>query len=86
MLILYEHLLTLEDELELIWRRKLKPSSWMFLMNRSVLVLGILDLLLASFGATVRVLVPLHCTVNLTKSFRRRFASSDRPSLISYPF
>ena len=50
---LYEQVLTVADEVELIWRHKLTLSSWLFLMNRGVLVVGVIDLALAFAGTVV---------------------------------
>ena len=43
---LYEHLLTVEDEIDLIWRHNITLSSWVFLVNRAVLAIGVIDLAL----------------------------------------
>ena len=44
---LYDSVLTVEDEIELVWRRNTSPSMWLFLANRATLILGI-----AAFAAT----------------------------------
>ncbi|KAF4616415.1 hypothetical protein D9613_008244 [Agrocybe pediades] len=46
-LVIYDHLITFDDEIELIWRRKCSLSSIIFLLNRYY-VLG--SMLFASYG------------------------------------
>ena len=50
---LYEYLLTFEDEVELLWRRKMNFSSWLFLANRAIIVIMIVYLALNFAGTTV---------------------------------
>ena len=38
-LMIYDYLLTMGDEVELIWRRKMSTSSWIFITNRLVLII-----------------------------------------------
>ena len=51
---LYEYVLTMEDEVELLWRRKMSTASWIFLLNRMVPVIMIMDQALTFAGASVR--------------------------------
>ena len=51
--IIYETLLTWEDEWEMIWSRKLNASSWIFLVNRIAGIIYALALLLRYSGTLV---------------------------------
>ena len=35
---LFDSLLTLDDEVALVWRNNMSPSSWLFLANRAAIV------------------------------------------------
>ena len=37
-LMLYEYILTVDDELELVWRRRISLSSWLLFANRFTLI------------------------------------------------
>ena len=50
---LYDCLLTMEDELVLVWRRKMSPSSWIFLANRATVVINVFDLATTVISTTV---------------------------------
>ena len=50
---LYEYLLTFDDERELIWHGKMTASTWIFLANRIVMLVTILDTVLANAGPVV---------------------------------
>ena len=50
---LYDSFLTMEDEIELVWRRNKSPSLWLFLANRATVVLGIVDFAASSANTAV---------------------------------
>ena len=52
-LILYEYILTLDDELDLIWRRKMSASSLIFLANRVTVIVYTVGLALMFSGPDV---------------------------------
>ena len=59
-LILYEHFLTLDDEWDLIWSRKLSASSVIFLVNRAAGIIYTLALILRFAGDSVSDIPSLH--------------------------
>ncbi|KAI0769968.1 hypothetical protein C8Q74DRAFT_1272497 [Fomes fomentarius] len=50
MVLLWDHLLTLDDEIIYIWRQKKGPLIWLFFLNRYLTPLGFIVNLLAYFG------------------------------------
>ena len=66
---LYEYLLTVEDELELIWNRRMSSASWIFFANRAMLgVLGT-QLALRHSNVTVSTLVRFALSATGTDHF-----------------
>ena len=53
-LLAYENVITLEDEVELIWGRKKTFASWLFLANRAILAAFVLDELIEYVDPAVR--------------------------------
>ena len=49
----YECLLTLEDEWELVWRRKVNFATLIFVANRAILVVTFIDLFMEVAGPAV---------------------------------
>ena len=66
----YDQLLTVEDELDIIWRRQMSPSSWLFLANRFTLVIGVVEFVLTKIDPTVRAQPPQLCLATLIHSFQ----------------
>ena len=62
---IYDYLLTLDDECRLIWHRKMGPSGWIFLGNR-VLVFVYAAAMFMAFSPTVGGLVLLPRELRLT--------------------
>ena len=58
-LIFHEHLLTMDDEWDMLWSRKLRASSWIFLSNRVAGVIYVLAHILRLAGDRVSALNPL---------------------------
>ena len=52
-LLLFEYFLTLDDELDLIWRSNMSPSSWLFLANRVVFILFMVGTVTTYYNVTV---------------------------------
>ena len=52
-LVVYDYLLTIEDEVQLIWRRKTSSASLLFLANRVTSLILIVDLFLVNVSVTV---------------------------------
>ena len=50
---LYDWAVTAEDEVELIWKRKMSPSSWLFFANRAIPIVAAVQLAMMSANATV---------------------------------
>ena len=53
-LMLYEYLLTMADEKELIWRQRFNPLSWIFSANRVFLLFWAVDMTTQNTTMTVR--------------------------------
>ena len=53
-LLAYENLITLNDEVELVWKRKKTIASWLFLANRAILAVFIVDEVVEYAGSAVR--------------------------------
>ena len=49
----YDYLLTAESEVELVWLRKMSPSSWILLANRAVLWLSVVSSVVGYANTTV---------------------------------
>ena len=47
-LLAYEYVLTLQDEWELVWSRRMASASWMFLANRTILAAFVIEFAFAS--------------------------------------
>ena len=72
-LMLYDWLLTVDDELDLVWRQKMTVSSWILVMNRAAIIVNGLNFFLGSFSAKVSPNVPairssLMCTLQMSVS------------------
>ena len=49
-LLAYEYVLTVKDEWELVWHRKMNSASWIFAVNRAILPIYIIDYVLTNNG------------------------------------
>ena len=78
MLILYEHAITLDDEIEFMWKRKLSPVTGLFIANRySALLYGVLALttgfVLDSEVSGMRIALTLLCSIAIRGRFSLYF-------------
>ena len=69
-LLLYAYLLTIEDEVELIWRKNMGLSSWIFLANRVGGVLLLVSVVVVGTSVCIRLTVSMVQRV-LTRTVRR---------------
>ena len=51
---LYEYILTVDDELELVWRRRVSLSSWLLFANRATLLFVVVDWVVRNANTSVK--------------------------------
>ncbi len=61
-LVVYEHLVTLRFEKELLWRRNWSAATWIFVFNRYLLLADVL-FLIVPFGSQASALIYLSVSI-----------------------
>ena len=74
-LVVYEFLITSGDEWTLIWRRKMTGSSLLFIANRLIMIVSIID---GSIPSTADVRMSLHLIARYADMCRRKRAYSHQ--------
>ena len=77
-LMLYDYLLTVADEIEFVWRRRMRFSTWILLANRAAIVFYMSNLAASSVNFTVSVHPFVDVTAALKIALSRRTSDPCR--------
>lgn len=80
---LYDCILTMGDELELVWGGRVCSSTWLFLANRATLVVHLINVAMSAAGNIVRMRHLLIHAALLIASHRRELPPLDFVKLLS---
>ena len=76
-LMIYDCCLSVEDELTFVWRRKMSPSSWLFLANRLALIFAALEFGVGSASTAVGARQSIVSASVLTEDGRREGSTRE---------